>query len=60
MFGHVTHVVFDRYQENSIKAGTRAKRKHGKDKGIKRNVDSREQRLESGTHLSSRTSTKKI
>ena len=38
-------VVFDRYLENSIKGGTRAKRKSGKDKGIKRNVDSRQQKI---------------
>ena len=38
-------VVFDGYHEKSIKDGTRVKRKHGKGKGIERNADSREQKL---------------
>lgn len=38
-------VAFDGYHENSIKGGTRVKRKHGEGKGIKRNADSREQKL---------------
>lgn len=38
-------VVFDRYVQNSIKGGTRAKRKGGKSKGIRRDVESREQRI---------------
>ena len=35
-------VVFDRYLPNSIKGVTRAKRKRGKSKGIRRDVESRE------------------
>ena len=38
-------VVFDRYLPNSIKGVTRAKRKTGKSKGIRRDVASREQRI---------------
>ena len=38
-------MVFDRYLPNSIKGVTRAKRKKGKSKGIRRNVKSREQRI---------------
>ncbi|PFX25959.1 uncharacterized protein LOC111329635 [Stylophora pistillata] len=38
-------VVFDRYNPNSIKEVTRAKRKKGKNKGITRNAESREQRI---------------
>ena len=38
-------VVFDRYLPNSIKGGTRRKRKGGKSKGIRRTVESREQRI---------------
>lgn len=38
-------VVFDRYVQNSIKGGARAKRKGGKSKGIRRDVESREQRI---------------
>lgn len=38
-------VVFDRYLPNSIKAGTRKKRKGGKGEGIRRNVESQEQRI---------------
>ena len=38
-------VVFDRYLPNSIKGGTRTKRKGSKSKGIRRNVESREQRI---------------
>ena len=38
-------VVFDRYLKNSIKEGTRSKRKGGKSRGIRRNVESREQRI---------------
>ena len=38
-------VVFDRYLPNSIKAGTRRKRKGGKSKFIRRNVESQEQRI---------------
>lgn len=38
-------VVFDRYLENSIKGGTRAKCKSGKEEGIKRNVEFREQNI---------------
>ena len=38
-------VVFDRYLPNSIKGVTRAKRKRGKSKGIRRDVESREQRI---------------
>ena len=38
-------VVFDRYLPNSIKGVTRAKRKRGKRKGIRRDVESREQRI---------------
>lgn len=38
-------VVFDRYLENSIKGGTRAKRKSRKEKGTKRNVDCTEQKI---------------
>ena len=38
-------VVFDRYLPNSIKGGTRRKRKGGKSKGIRRNVESQEQRI---------------
>ena len=38
-------VVFDRYLTNSIKGVTRAKRKRGKSKGIRRDVESREQRI---------------
>ena len=37
--------VFDRYLPNSIKGVTRAKRKRGKSKGIRRDVESREQRI---------------
>ena len=37
-------MVFDRYLPNSIKGVTRAKRKTGKSKGIRRDVESREQR----------------
>ena len=40
-------VVFDRYPEKSIKGGTRAKRKKGRGKGIKRKVESREQKIRS-------------
>jgi hypothetical protein len=38
-------IVFDRYFDNSIKGGTRAKRKGGKGKGIKRKVESRDQKI---------------
>ena len=38
-------MVFDRYLPNSIKGVTRAKRKTGKSKGIRRDVASREQRI---------------
>ena len=38
-------VVFDRYNPNSIKEVTRAKRKKGKNKGIRKDVESREQRI---------------
>ena len=38
-------VVFDRYLPNSIKGVTRAKRKTGKSTGIRRDVESREQRI---------------
>ena len=38
-------IVFDRYLPNSIKGGTRRKRKGGKRKGIRRNVESQEQRI---------------
>ena len=38
-------VVFDRYLPNSIKGVTRAKRKTGKSKGIRRGVKSKEQRI---------------
>ena len=38
-------VVFDRYLPNSIKAGTRRKRKGGKSKFIRSNVESQEQRI---------------
>ena len=38
-------VVFDRYVQNSIKGGAREKRKDGKSKGIRRDVESREQRI---------------
>lgn len=38
-------VIFGCYRENSIKGGTRTNRKHGKDKGIKRSVDSRGQKI---------------
>lgn len=38
-------VVFDRYLPNSIKGGTRAKRKGGESRGIRRNVESRDQRI---------------
>ena len=38
-------VVFDRYLPNSIKVVTRAKRKRGKSEGIRRDVESREQRI---------------
>ena len=37
-------LVFDRYLENSIKGGTRTKRK-GKNKGIRRDVESSEQKI---------------
>lgn len=36
-------VLFDRYVKNSIKGGTRDKRKVKKSKGIRRNVDNRDQ-----------------
>ena len=35
-------VVCDRYLPNAIKGGTRRKRKGGKSKGIRRNVESQE------------------
>ena len=38
-------MVFDRYLPHSIKGVTRAKRKTGKSKGIRRDVASREQRI---------------
>ena len=38
-------VVFDRYLDNSIKGGTRTKRKGGKQKGIRKNVESKEQKI---------------
>ena len=38
-------MVFDRYLPNSIKRVTRTKRKRGKSKGIRRDVESREQRI---------------
>ena len=38
-------VVFYRYVPNSIKGGTRSKRKGGKSKGIRRSVESRCQRI---------------
>ena len=38
-------VVFDRCLHDSIKGVTRAKRKTGKHKGIRRDVESREQRI---------------
>ena len=39
------YAVFDRYLPNSIKGGTRSKRKGGKSTGIKRNVESRDHRI---------------
>lgn len=38
-------VLFDRYVKNSIKGGTRDKRKEKKSTGIRRNVDNRDQRI---------------
>ena len=38
-------VLFDRYVKNSIKGGTRDKRKEKKSRGIRRNVDNRDQRI---------------
>ena len=38
-------MVFDRYRPNSIKGVTRAKRKRRKSKGIRRDVESRGQRI---------------
>ena len=38
-------MVFDRYLPNSIKGVTRAKQKTGKSKGIRRDVESKEQRI---------------
>ena len=38
-------VLFDRYVKNSIKGGTRDKRKEIKSTGIRRNVDNRDQRM---------------
>ena len=38
-------VLFDRYVKNSIKGGTRDKRKEKKSTGIRCNVDSRDQRI---------------
>jgi hypothetical protein len=38
-------IVFDRYQEMSVKEGTRAKRSRDKGKGIKRMVESKDQKI---------------
>ena len=38
-------MLFDRYVKNSIKGGTRDKRKEKKNTGIRRNVDNRDQRI---------------
>ena len=38
-------MVFDRYLPNSIKGVTRAKQKTRKSKGIRRDVESREQQI---------------
>ena len=38
-------MLFDRYVKNSIKGGTRDKRKEKKSTGIRRNVDNRDQRI---------------
>ena len=38
-------IVFDRYFDNSIKGGTRTKRKGVKGKGIRRKVESRDQKI---------------
>ena len=38
-------IVFDRYLDNSIKGGTRAKRKGIESKGVKRKVESRDQKV---------------
>ena len=38
-------MVFDRYLPNSVKGVTRAKRKRGKSKVFRRDVESREQRI---------------
>jgi hypothetical protein len=38
-------IVFDQYLDNSIKGGTRSKRLDGKGKGIRTNVDNRDQKI---------------
>ena len=38
-------LVFDQYTPNSIKGSTRMKRKGGKKKGIRKEVESRDQRI---------------
>ena len=38
-------MLFDRYVKNSIKGGTRDKRKEKSSTGIRRNVDNRDQRI---------------
>ena len=44
-------MVFDRYLPTSIKEVTRAERKTGKSKGIRRDVESRDNELVTGTGL---------